>query len=127
MEERNPKSILKTVLIVIAAFVVMILYMFISSAVEGRNYKGKTSEMYGTDSLEYVGEPVMKIFVWQRNEEDSRTNERYLSGSSYFYDLVPLTLTEGEKISTALIAPMMLQLGIVIALIMIPAFMNMQF
>ena len=34
---------------------------------------------------------------------------------------------EGEKISTALIAPMMLQLGIVIALIMIPAFMNMQF
>lgn len=33
----------------------------------------------------------------------------------------------GEKISTALIAPMMLQLGIVIALIMIPAFANMQF
>lgn len=33
----------------------------------------------------------------------------------------------GEKISTALIAPMMLQLGIVIALIMIPAFTNMQF
>ena len=34
---------------------------------------------------------------------------------------------EGERISTALIAPMLLQLGIVIALIMIPAFMNMQF
>ena len=33
----------------------------------------------------------------------------------------------GERISTALIAPMMLQLGIVIALIMIPAFTNMQF
>ena len=33
----------------------------------------------------------------------------------------------GEQISTALIAPMMLQLGIVIALIMIPAFTNMQF
>ena len=33
----------------------------------------------------------------------------------------------GDQISTALIAPMMLQLGIVIALIMIPAFTNMQF
>ena len=33
----------------------------------------------------------------------------------------------GEKISTALIAPMMLQLGVVIALIMIPAFSGMQF
>lgn len=33
----------------------------------------------------------------------------------------------GEQISTALIAPMMLQLGIVIALIMIPAFTGMQF
>ncbi len=34
---------------------------------------------------------------------------------------------KGEQISTALIGPMMLQLGIVIALIMIPAFSNMQF
>ena len=34
---------------------------------------------------------------------------------------------KGEEISTALIAPMMLQLGIVIALIMIPAFTSMQF
>ena len=33
----------------------------------------------------------------------------------------------GEKISTALTAPMMLQLGIVIALIMIPAFTGMKF
>ena len=33
----------------------------------------------------------------------------------------------GEQMSTALIAPMMLQLGIVIALIMIPAFTGMQF
>ncbi len=33
---------------------------------------------------------------------------------------------KGEQISTALIAPMMLQLGIIIALIMIPAFTNMQ-
>lgn len=33
----------------------------------------------------------------------------------------------GEQVSTALIAPMMLQLGIVIALIMIPAFTSMQF
>lgn len=33
----------------------------------------------------------------------------------------------GEKISTALIAPMMLQLCVVIALIMFPAFSNMQF
>ena len=33
----------------------------------------------------------------------------------------------GEKVSTALIAPMMLQLGVVIALIMIPAFSGMQF
>lgn len=34
---------------------------------------------------------------------------------------------KGEQISTALIAPMMLQLGIVMALIMIPAFTSMQF
>ena len=34
---------------------------------------------------------------------------------------------KGEQVSTALIAPMMLQLGIIIALIMIPAFTNMQF
>lgn len=34
---------------------------------------------------------------------------------------------KGEQVSTALIAPMMLQLGIIIALIMIPAFSNMQF
>ena len=34
---------------------------------------------------------------------------------------------KGEKISTALIAPMMLQLCVVIALIMFPAFSNMQF
>lgn len=34
---------------------------------------------------------------------------------------------KGEQVSTALIAPMMLQLGIVIALIMIPAFSNMHF
>ena len=34
---------------------------------------------------------------------------------------------KGEKVSTALIGPMMLQLGIIIALIMIPAFTNMQF
>ncbi len=34
---------------------------------------------------------------------------------------------KGEQISTALIAPMMLQLGIVIALILIPAFTSMQF
>jgi len=33
----------------------------------------------------------------------------------------------GEKISTALIAPMMLELGVVIALILMPAFSNMQF
>lgn len=33
---------------------------------------------------------------------------------------------EGEKVSTALIAPMMLQLGIVIVLIMLPAFSSMQ-
>lgn len=33
----------------------------------------------------------------------------------------------GERISTALLAPMMLQLGVVIALIMIPAFSGMQF
>lgn len=33
----------------------------------------------------------------------------------------------GEKVSTALIAPMMLQLGMVIVLIMIPAFSSMQF
>ena len=34
---------------------------------------------------------------------------------------------KGEQISTALIAPMMLQLGIVIALIMLPAFRSLQF
>ena len=34
---------------------------------------------------------------------------------------------KGEQVSTALIAPMVLQLGIIIALIMIPAFTNMQF
>ncbi len=34
---------------------------------------------------------------------------------------------KGEQVSTALLAPMMLQLGIVIALIMIPALSNMQF
>lgn len=34
---------------------------------------------------------------------------------------------KGEQVSTALIAPMMLQLGIIIALIMIPAFTNMKF
>jgi hypothetical protein len=34
---------------------------------------------------------------------------------------------KGEEISTALIAPMMLQLGMIIALIMIPAFTSMQF
>ncbi len=34
---------------------------------------------------------------------------------------------KGEQVSTALIAPMMLQLGIVIALIMIPAFSGLQF
>ena len=34
---------------------------------------------------------------------------------------------KGEQVSTALIAPMMLQLGIIIALIMIPAFTNMYF
>ena len=34
---------------------------------------------------------------------------------------------KGEQVSTALIGPMMLQLGIIIALIMIPAFTNMQF
>lgn len=33
----------------------------------------------------------------------------------------------GERISTALLAPMMMQLGVVIALIMIPAFSGMQF
>lgn len=33
----------------------------------------------------------------------------------------------GERVSTALIAPMMLQLGIVIALIMLPAFIGMKF
>lgn len=33
---------------------------------------------------------------------------------------------KGEQISTALIAPMMLQLGVIIALIMIPAFTNLQ-
>ena len=38
-----------------------------------------------------------------------------------------LSKVKGEQVSTALIAPMMLQLGIVIALIMIPAFSNMQF
>ncbi len=34
---------------------------------------------------------------------------------------------KGEQVSTALIAPMILQLGIVIALIMLPAFQSMQF
>ena len=34
---------------------------------------------------------------------------------------------KGEQVSTALIAPMMLQLGIVIALIMLPAFSSLQF
>ena len=37
------------------------------------------------------------------------------------------TKIKGEQISTALIAPMMLQLGIVIALIILPAFSNLQF
>lgn len=100
MEENRPKNIIKTVLIVFAAFVVMILYVFVSSAVEGRNYKGKTADMYGMDSLEYAGEPVMKIFVWQRNEKDYASNSKHLSGSSYFYDFAPLTLKDDEKVST---------------------------
>lgn len=100
MEEHSSKSIWKTVLIVLAAFVVMILYVFVSSTAEGRNYKGKTTDMYGVDSLEYVGEPVMKIYVWQRNHKEYDNDGKYLGGSSYFYDLTPLTLKPGEKVST---------------------------
>ena len=73
MEERSPKNAVlqtvKTVLIVLAVFAAAILYIFISSAVQGKNYKGKTSDMYGRDSLEYVGEPEMKVYVWQKNEK----------------------------------------------------------
>ena len=104
MEERSPKNAVlqtvKTVLIVLAVFAAAILYIFVSSAVQGKNYKGKTSDMYGTDSLEYVGESVMKVYVWQKNEKDTKSNTQYLSGSSYFYDLVPLALKKGEKVST---------------------------
>jgi len=102
MEERSPKNAVlqtvKTVLIVLAVFAAAILYIFVSSAVQGKNYKGKTSDMYGRDSLEYVGEPVMKISVWQANGKPE--NSRYLGASSYFFDLVPLTLKKGEKVST---------------------------
>ena len=102
MEERRPKNAVlqtvKTVLIVLAVFAASILYIFVTSAAEGRNYKGKTSDMYGRDSLEYVGEPVMKISVWQENEKTE--SSKYLKSSAYFYDLVPLTLKKGEKVST---------------------------
>jgi len=104
MEERSPKNAVlqtvKTVLIVLAVFAAAILYIFVSSAVQGKNYKGKTSDMYGRDSLEYVGEPVMKISVWQRNEKNIETNTQYLGYSNYFYDLVPLILKPGETVST---------------------------
>lgn len=100
MEEHGPKNVIKTVLIVLAAFVVMILYVFVSSAAGSKHSKGITADMYGVDSLEYVGEPVMKIYVWQRNDKDIETNTQYLGASSYFYDLAPLTLKPGEKVST---------------------------
>lgn len=100
MEEHSSKSIWKTVLIVLAAFVVMILYVFVSSAAGSKHSKGITADMYGVDSLECVGEPVMKIYVWQRNDKDIETNTQYLGASSYFYDLVPLTLKPGERVST---------------------------
>ena len=102
MEERSPKNAVlqtvKTVLIVLAVFAASILYIFVSSAVQGRNYKGKTSDMYGTDSLEYVGEPVMKISVWQRNIFNKEDYPDTSPQSSFFYNLVPLVLIEGTTV-----------------------------
>jgi len=100
MEERSPKNILKTVLIVLAVFAAAILHIFVSSAVQGRNYKGKTSDMYGIDSLEYVGEPVMKIFVWQRNNMNPVDYPSRDTCSAFYYYLLPLEMTTGNSICT---------------------------
>ena len=100
MEEHSPKNVIKTVLIVLAVFAAAILYIFISSAAEGRNYRGKNADMYGTESLEYIEKPVMKVYVWQRNENDTKSNTQYLGGSSYFYDLISLPLRKGERLTT---------------------------
>ena len=54
---------------------------------------------YGRDSLEYTGEPVMHLIVWQKNEKDPQewkeTRDIY---SSFFYEKTELPLVEGESI-----------------------------
>lgn len=96
----NPVKIVKNVLIVLGIFAASILYIFVSSAAQGRNYKGKTPDMYGTDSLEYVGEPVMKISVWQKNEKNPDDYPEKNARSSFFYNVLSLDLKKGTTIQT---------------------------
>ena len=50
------------------------------------------------NSLYAEPEPVMEIRVWQRNEKETSDYPDIHPGHVFFYDVVPLKLTEGESV-----------------------------
>lgn len=91
-------KILKIVLGIVGCFLAVFVYSFMGSRFGGES--DMSAEAYGYESLEYTGEPVMQICVWQRNErriEDYPWEDFY---SPAFFDAVPLELKEGASIST---------------------------
>lgn len=101
MNQNNflPFKILKGVAFIIVVFLVIFVYSFMGSRLGGNDRRNP--EAYGHDSLEAVGEPVMKIKVWQVNSFNSKDYPHEVMYSSRFYNIIDLPLTEGMSVISA--------------------------
>ncbi len=96
----EPRRILRMIVIGLCIFAVAFAYIFLDSRFESRNKVERTAEAYGLDSLNYEVEPIMDIRIWQRNDRDYRDYPERVPYSSFFYNIIPITLREGESVET---------------------------
>lgn len=101
--DKNPdfRKILKVIVIGFGIFVAVFAYVFLDSRFESKNKVEKTAEAYGVDSLTYEAEPIMEIRVWQRNDKEFSDYPDKNTRSSFFYNIIPLTLRVGESVETS--------------------------
>lgn len=101
--DKNPdfRKILRVIVIGFGIFVAIFAYVFLDSRFESKNKVEKTAEAYGVDNLTYEAEPIMEIRVWQRNDKEFSDYPDKNTRSSFFYNIIPLTLRVGESVETS--------------------------
>ncbi len=94
------KSMAKTFFSALLILFGFFAYIYISSAIDSTNAKGKIPAAYGLDSLVYEAEPVMKISVWQRGEPSGEIT--HIPASSPYDDLflISLPMKKGASLRT---------------------------